>query len=44
MGPGKIKQEVVDIIRRIVKKKKEKEGKDFGKCKLNSEGQWQGFI
>lgn len=44
MGHGKTKREVVDIIRRIVKKKKEKEDKDFGKCKLNSEEQWQGFI
>ena len=44
MGHGKTKREVIDIIRRTVKKKKEKEGKDFGKCKFNGEGWWQGFI
>ena len=43
MGHGKTKREVLDIVRRTVKKKKEKEGKDFGKCKFNGEGWWQGF-
>ena len=44
MGHGKTKREVLDIVRRTVKKKKEKEGKDFGKFKFNGEGWWQGFI
>ena len=29
MGQGKTKREVIDVVRRTVKKKKEKEGKDF---------------
>ena len=35
MGQGKTKREVIDVVRRTVKKKKEKEGKDFEKCKFN---------
>ena len=38
MGHGKTKREVIDVVRRTVKKKKEKEGKDFEKCKFNGEG------
>ena len=38
MGNGKTKREVIDVVRRTVKKKKEKEGKDFEKCKLKVRG------
>ena len=42
MECGKTKKEVVDIVRRTVKKKKEKEGKDLGT--FDVEGWWKGFI
>ena len=38
MGQGKTKREVIDVVRRTVKKKKEKEGKDFEKFKFNVRG------
>ena len=44
MGHSKTKREVLDIVRKTVKKMKEKEGKDFGKFKFNGEGWWQGLI
>ena len=44
MGHGKTKREVIDIVRRTVKKKKDKESKDFEKCRFNGEGWWHGFI
>ena len=44
MGHGKTKREVIDVVRRTVKKKKEKEGKDFEKCKFNGEEQQHGFV
>ena len=40
----KTKREVIDIVRRTAKKKKEKEGEDFEKCKFNGEGWWNGFV
>ena len=44
MGHGKTKRKVIDVVRRTVKKKKEKEGKDFEKFKFNGEGWWHGFV
>ena len=44
MGHGKTKREVIDVVRRTVKKQKEKEGKDFEKCKFNGEGWWHKFV
>ena len=43
MGHGKTKREVIDIVRRTVKKKMKKEGKDFEELKFKGEGWWQGF-
>ena len=40
MGHVKTKREVIDVARRTVKKKKEKEGK----FKFNGEGWWHGFV
>ena len=40
MGHVKTKREVIDVVRRTVKKKKEKEGK----FKFNGEGWWHGFV
>ena len=34
MGHGKTKREVIDVVRRTVKKKKEKDGKIFEKCQF----------
>ena len=44
MGHGKMKREVIDIVKRTVKKKMENKGKDFDSCKFKEEGWWQGFI
>ena len=44
MDHGKTKREVTDIVRRTVKKKKEKEDEDFEKCKFNGEGRWNRFV
>ena len=44
MGHGKTRREVIDIVRRTVRKKKEKEGEDFEKCKFNGKGWWHGFV
>ena len=44
MGHGKTKREVIDIVKRTVKKKMENKGKDFDSCKFKGEGWWQGFI
>ena len=38
MGHGKTKREVIDVVRRTVKKKKEKEGKDFKNANLMVRG------
>ena len=44
VGHGKTKREVIDVVRRTVKKKKEKEVKDFEKFKFNGERWWHGFV
>ena len=43
MGHGKTKREVIDNVRRTAKKKKEKKGEGFEKCKFNGEGWWNRF-
>ena len=44
MDHGKTKREVIDIVRRTVKKKKGKEGQDFEKCKFNGGGWWNRYV
>ena len=43
MGHGKMKREVIIIIKRTVKKKMENKSKDFNSGKFKGEGWWQEF-
>ena len=38
MGHSKTKREVIDIVKRTVKKKMENKGKDFDSCKFKLKG------
>ena len=44
MGHGITKREVIDVVRKTIKKRRKRRVKTLKKFKFNSEGWWHGFV